>query len=68
MPFLRDALGGSSTVSTFDVDEMSTGSEISFFEMLFLRSELPNDRCGGTDVGEVCPMLVLEEVADDCRG
>lgn len=37
MPFLRDAPGGKSTVSTVDVEEIKVGSEISALEMVFFR-------------------------------
>jgi len=47
MPFLRDAPGGKSTVSTLEVEESSAiGSEISDLEIVFLRSG-PRERSVG---------------------
>lgn len=43
MPFLRDAPGGRSTVSTVEVDDINVGSEISALETVFFRRSCPPD-------------------------
>lgn len=47
MPFLSDAPGGRSTVSTVDVDEISVGSEMSDFEIVFFLRGRPLPCDGG---------------------
>ena len=53
MPFFREAPGGKSTVSTFEVDEIRVGSEMSDFEIVFLRSGAFGRADEGT-MGEYC--------------
>lgn len=44
MPFLRDAPSGRSTVSTFEVDDIKVGSEISDLEIVFFLRSGPDGR------------------------